>query len=55
MENFGQLLVLEATGDRSLVSLTEPPRYWNYFQGEHVPKWRLWHRCSLHVLQERAS
>ncbi|RPD74190.1 hypothetical protein L226DRAFT_464064 [Lentinus tigrinus ALCF2SS1-7] len=37
MENFGQLLLLEATGDRSLVSLpTEPPRHWNYFQGEGI-------------------
>ncbi|KAI0704998.1 HAD-like domain-containing protein [Cerioporus squamosus] len=36
MENFGQLLILEATGDRSLVSLTEPTRYWNYFQGKGI-------------------
>ncbi|KAI1784097.1 HAD-like domain-containing protein [Ganoderma leucocontextum] len=36
MENFGQLLILEATGDRSLVQLTEPPRYWNYFQGKGI-------------------
>ncbi|RDX55002.1 hypothetical protein OH76DRAFT_856104 [Lentinus brumalis] len=36
MENFGQLLILEATGDRTLVSLTEPTRYWNYFQGKGI-------------------
>ncbi|OCH89461.1 hypothetical protein OBBRIDRAFT_794242 [Obba rivulosa] len=36
IENFGQLLILEATGDRSLVSFTEPPRWWNFFQGEGV-------------------
>ncbi|KAH9929520.1 HAD-like domain-containing protein [Epithele typhae] len=53
MENFGQLLILEATGDRrvssellcvhvsddrrrSLVTLKEPERYWNYFQGKGI-------------------
>ncbi|RPD53540.1 hypothetical protein L227DRAFT_397698 [Lentinus tigrinus ALCF2SS1-6] len=36
-DNFTQLLILEATGDRSLVTLTaptEPSRHWNYFQGK---------------------
>ncbi|KAI0704997.1 HAD-like domain-containing protein [Cerioporus squamosus] len=33
-DNFSQLLILEATGDRSLVTLTEPSRHWNYFQGK---------------------
>ncbi|KAK0461065.1 Haloacid dehalogenase-like hydrolase-domain-containing protein [Desarmillaria tabescens] len=33
-ENFAQLLILEATGDRSLVNLVEHPRLWNFFQGK---------------------
>ncbi|KAF5386224.1 hypothetical protein D9615_002237 [Tricholomella constricta] len=33
-ENFAQLLILEATNDRSLVSLVEHPRTWNFFQGK---------------------
>ncbi|OBZ71404.1 Alpha-D-glucose-1-phosphate phosphatase YihX [Grifola frondosa] len=36
MENFGQLLIFEALGDRSLVSLDEPPRRWNFFQGKGI-------------------
>ncbi|OBZ67213.1 hypothetical protein A0H81_12852 [Grifola frondosa] len=36
MENFGQLLILEATEDRSLVSIQDPPRYWNFFQGKGI-------------------
>ncbi|KZT04889.1 HAD-like protein [Laetiporus sulphureus 93-53] len=35
-ENFAQLLTFEATGDRSLVSLTDPPRTWNFFHGKGV-------------------
>ncbi|RDB25337.1 Alpha-D-glucose-1-phosphate phosphatase YihX [Hypsizygus marmoreus] len=33
-ENFAQLLILEATQDRSLVNLVEHPRTWNFFQGK---------------------
>ncbi|KAF9450438.1 HAD-like protein [Macrolepiota fuliginosa MF-IS2] len=33
-ENFAQLLILEATGDRTLVNLVEHPRTWNFFQGK---------------------
>ncbi|GFF33164.1 alpha-D-glucose-1-phosphate phosphatase YihX [Aspergillus udagawae] len=32
-ENFSQLLILEATGDRSLVNLEYQQRSWNFFQG----------------------
>ncbi|TFK75393.1 HAD-like protein [Pluteus cervinus] len=32
-ENFAQLLILEVTGDRSLVNLVEHPRTWNFFHG----------------------
>ena len=68
MENFGQLLILEATGDRyvltsdfqearidpdfrTLVSLSEPSRYWNYFQGESVDHLVM---SRLNIHQERA-
>ncbi|KAG6869126.1 hypothetical protein C0993_001691 [Termitomyces sp. T159_Od127] len=33
-ENFAQLLILEATNDRTLVDLVEHPRNWNFFQGK---------------------
>ncbi|KAF7168772.1 hypothetical protein CNMCM5623_001665 [Aspergillus felis] len=33
-ENFSQLLILEATGDRSLVNLEYQQGSWNFFQGE---------------------
>ncbi|KAG6857679.1 hypothetical protein H0H87_004095 [Tephrocybe sp. NHM501043] len=33
-ENFAQLLILEATSERSLVDLVEHPRTWNFFQGK---------------------
>lgn len=33
-ENFAQLLILEATNDRSLVNLIEHPKTWNFFQGD---------------------
>ncbi|KAL4998266.1 hypothetical protein BDV10DRAFT_201409 [Aspergillus recurvatus] len=33
-DNFTQLLVLEATGDRELVYLEEHPRSWNFFIGK---------------------
>ncbi|KAG6820738.1 hypothetical protein H0H93_012384 [Arthromyces matolae] len=33
-ENFAQLLILEATNDRTLVDLVEHPRTWNFFQGK---------------------
>ncbi|KAF9465045.1 HAD-like domain-containing protein [Collybia nuda] len=33
-ENFAQLLILEATGDHSLVNLIDHPRTWNFFQGK---------------------
>ncbi|KAG6911133.1 hypothetical protein DXG01_003873 [Tephrocybe rancida] len=33
-ENFAQLLILEATDDRTLVDLVEHPRTWNFFQGK---------------------
>jgi FMN phosphatase YigB (HAD superfamily) len=32
-ENLSQLLILEATGDRSLVTLEYQQGYWNFFQG----------------------
>ncbi|KXN92452.1 Alpha-D-glucose-1-phosphate phosphatase YihX [Leucoagaricus sp. SymC.cos] len=32
-ENFSQLLILEATGDRKLVNLVEHSRTWNFFRG----------------------
>lgn len=35
-ENFGQMLILEATGDRSLVDYVEHPRLFNFFQGNGV-------------------
>ncbi|KAJ7439784.1 hypothetical protein FB451DRAFT_1445499 [Mycena latifolia] len=35
-ENFAQLLILEATSDRSLVNLPTHPRRWNFFQGMQV-------------------
>ncbi|KAG5635632.1 hypothetical protein H0H81_010566 [Sphagnurus paluster] len=33
-ENFAQLLILEATDNRSFVNLVEHPRTWNFFQGK---------------------
>lgn len=33
-ENFAQLLILEATGDKKFVNLVEHPRTWNFFQGK---------------------
>ncbi|KAG5731379.1 Phosphatase yihX, partial [Termitomyces sp. T112] len=33
-ENFAQLLILEATNNRTLVDLVEHPRTWNFFQGK---------------------
>ncbi|PYH48101.1 HAD-like protein [Aspergillus saccharolyticus JOP 1030-1] len=33
-ENYAQLLLLEATGDESLVDLKRPPRLWNFFSGK---------------------
>ncbi|KAJ6617998.1 Haloacid dehalogenase-like hydrolase-domain-containing protein [Mycena sp. CBHHK59/15] len=33
-ENFAQLLILEATSDRSLVNLVNHERAWNFFQGQ---------------------
>ncbi|KAH7926721.1 HAD-like protein [Leucogyrophana mollusca] len=33
-ENFAQLLILEATRDKNLITLAEPPRTWNFFQGK---------------------
>ncbi|KAH9919182.1 uncharacterized protein BXZ73DRAFT_105011 [Epithele typhae] len=33
VETFSQLLILEATGDRSLVTLQEPDWFWNFFPG----------------------
>jgi len=33
-ENWSQLLILEATGDRSLVNYVEFPEKWNFFQGK---------------------
>ncbi|KAG6841897.1 hypothetical protein C0991_005627 [Blastosporella zonata] len=33
-ENFAQLLILEATGERTQVDLVEHPRTWNFFQGK---------------------
>ncbi|KAF9028280.1 HAD-like protein [Hymenopellis radicata] len=33
-ENFAQLLILEATSNKSLVDLVEHPRRWNFFQGK---------------------
>ncbi|KAH7914156.1 Haloacid dehalogenase-like hydrolase-domain-containing protein [Hygrophoropsis aurantiaca] len=33
-ENFAQLLILEATRDKNLVTLTDSPRTWNFFQGK---------------------
>ncbi|EIN08974.1 HAD-like protein [Punctularia strigosozonata HHB-11173 SS5] len=35
-ENFAQLLILEATGNRELVNYVEHPRLFNFFQGEGV-------------------
>ncbi|KAJ5835981.1 HAD-superfamily hydrolase subfamily IA variant 3 [Penicillium robsamsonii] len=32
-ENYSQLLILDTTGDSSLVSLSCPPRFWNFFTG----------------------
>ncbi|KAI0064799.1 HAD-like protein [Artomyces pyxidatus] len=33
-ENFSQLLILEATGDKKLVRYAQPPRTWNFFRGK---------------------
>ncbi|KAI0064798.1 HAD-like protein [Artomyces pyxidatus] len=33
-ENFTQLLILEATGDKNLVRYVEHPRTWNFFRGK---------------------
>lgn len=33
-ENFAQLLILEATDNRSLINLTDTHRTWNFFQGK---------------------
>jgi len=33
-ENFAQLLILEATGNRDLVTIEEHPRTWNFFVGK---------------------
>ncbi|KAG1813726.1 HAD-like domain-containing protein [Suillus variegatus] len=33
-ENFAQLLILEATDNRSLINLTDTYRTWNFFQGK---------------------
>ncbi|OBZ70946.1 Alpha-D-glucose-1-phosphate phosphatase YihX [Grifola frondosa] len=33
-ENFTQLLILEATRDRSLIKISECPRTWNFFRGK---------------------
>ncbi|KAG1723184.1 HAD-like domain-containing protein [Suillus paluster] len=35
-DNFAQLLILEATHDRSLVDLPDTPRIWNFFEGKAV-------------------
>lgn len=35
-ENFAQLLILEATGDRSLVTLKDYHMLWNFFQGQPI-------------------
>ncbi|KAJ7280756.1 hypothetical protein C8J57DRAFT_1500960 [Mycena rebaudengoi] len=35
-ENFAQLLILETTGDSSLVHLETHPRAWKFFQGESM-------------------
>ncbi|KAJ5513150.1 HAD-superfamily hydrolase subfamily IA variant 3 [Penicillium fimorum] len=32
-ENYSLLLILDTTGDSSLVSLSRPPRFWNFFTG----------------------
>ncbi|KAJ5383495.1 HAD-superfamily hydrolase subfamily IA variant 3 [Penicillium concentricum] len=32
-ENYSQLLILDTTGNSSLVSLSRPPRFWNFFTG----------------------
>ncbi|KAJ7140493.1 Haloacid dehalogenase-like hydrolase-domain-containing protein [Mycena crocata] len=36
-ENFAQLLILDATRDRSLVNLVNDSRTWNFFQGKGTP------------------